>query len=56
LIPKNDGDRWRLAKPNPPSSRKAMIAVDFGVYLALYEPFSLKNEPNIYLVYVPPKN
>jgi len=38
MIPKNDGSGRRLAKPNPPSSRKAMIAVDFGVYLAGHEP------------------
>jgi hypothetical protein len=28
----------RLAKLNPPSSRKAMIEVDFGVYLSGHEP------------------
>jgi hypothetical protein len=28
----------RLAKLNPPSSRKAMIEVDFGVYLSVHEP------------------
>jgi hypothetical protein len=38
MIPKNDGIERRLAKPNPPSSRKAMIEVNFGDYLSGHEP------------------
>jgi len=38
MIPKNNGDRAAISKLNPPSSRKAKIEVDFGVYLSDHEP------------------